>query len=270
MCLLQVCLKWLTYLFQINISSDRIGWMNLKGQLILSFLSINLFGLLMTQYIGKKRKKVQKQGNLLPTYGTRVVPVYVSETERRHAQPSLAQRHILAGLASVVGGLRAPYEKASHIHGRPVVNWLWATGCLPFGPFSNISRINQLLYDVALRNTIYARVDSALHKIRETSEIIQAFTAEYLKTPLGEPVKGKKEKTTTELWLEKFYKKTTSLPEPFPHELVDRLEKYLDEQLVDLSSLLYDHRLQDAFLNSFRYCAEHYVHPTIRESCFGQ
>ncbi|XP_060197676.1 uncharacterized protein LOC132626724 isoform X1 [Lycium barbarum] len=178
---------------------------------------------------------------------------YVSEIERRYAIPMLAQQHILAGLASVVGGLSAPYEKASHVHERPVVNWLWATGCHPFGPFSNTSQVSQLLKDVALRNTIYARVDSALHRIRETSEAVQAFAAEHLKTPLGEPVKGKKNKTSTELWLEKFYKKTTNLPEPFPHELVDRLEKYLDsleEQLVELSSLLYDHRLQEAHSNS--------------------
>ncbi|TYH50651.1 hypothetical protein ES332_D10G220800v1 [Gossypium tomentosum] len=241
----------------------------------------------------KKKKKQKKKGDLHPTYGTRVIPVfvlsladvdpqlmmedesfvwtgndvvivlehqspniplsYVSETERRHAIPSQAQRHIVAGLASAVGGLSAPYEKASHVHERPVVNWLWAAGCHPFGPFSNTSRISQMLQDVALRNTIYARVDSALRTIRDTSEAVQSFAAEYLKTPLGEPVKGKKNKSTTELWLEKFYKKTTNLPEPFPHELVERLEKYLDnleEQLVDLSSLLYDHRLQDAHLNS--------------------
>ncbi|XP_022722292.1 uncharacterized protein LOC111279598 isoform X2 [Durio zibethinus] len=241
----------------------------------------------------KKKKKQKKKGDLHPTYGTRVIPVfvlsladvdpqlmmedeslvwtsndvvivlehqsqkiplsYVSETERRHAIPSQAQRHILAGLASAVGGLSAPYEKASHIHERPVVNWLWAAGCHPFGPFSNTSQISRMLQDVALRNTIYARVDSALRTIRDTSEAVQSFAAEYLKTPLGEPVKGKKNKSTTELWLEKFYKKTTNLPEPFPHELVERLEKYLDnleEQLVDLSSMLYDHRLQDAHLNS--------------------
>lgn len=75
---------------------------------------------------------------------------YVSEIERRHAIPVLSQRHILAGLASVVGGLSAPYEKASHVHERPVVNWLWATGCHPFGPFSNTSHVSQLLKDVAL------------------------------------------------------------------------------------------------------------------------
>ncbi|CAA7032035.1 unnamed protein product [Microthlaspi erraticum] len=103
------------------------------------------------------------------------------------------------------------------------------------------------------RNTIYARVDSALRRIRETSEAVQNFASDYLKTPLGEPVKDKKNKTKTELWVETFYKKTTTLPEPFPHELVERLEKYLDtveEQLVDLSSLLYDHKLYVAHLNS--------------------
>ncbi|KAL4592418.1 hypothetical protein LXL04_005412 [Taraxacum kok-saghyz] len=241
----------------------------------------------------KTKTVQKKQGDIHRTYGTRVVPVfvlsladvdpnlmmddesllwtsndvvivlqhqgekiplsYVSETERRHVVPLEAQRHIVAGLGSVVGGLSAPYEKASHVHERPVVNWLLAAGCHPFGPFSNASRISQLLQDVSLRNTIYARVDSALHRIRETSETVQAFASEYLKTPLGEAVKGKKNKTRTELWVEKFYKKETNLPEPFPHELVERLEKYLDgleEQLVDLSSLLYDHRLQDANVNS--------------------
>ncbi|KAH7573457.1 hypothetical protein JRO89_XS03G0152600 [Xanthoceras sorbifolium] len=241
----------------------------------------------------KKKKPRKKEGEMYRTYGTRVIPVfvlsladvdahlmmedeslvwtskdvvivlehqnekiplsYVSETERRHAFPSLAQRHILAGLASAVGGLSAPYEKASHVHERPIVDWLWATGCHPFGPFSNASQISQMLQDVALRNTIYARVDSALRRVRETSETVQTFAAEYLKTPLGEPVKDKRNKSSTELWLEKFYKKTTHLPEPYPHDLVDRLEKYLDsleEQLVELSSLLYDHRLQDAHLNS--------------------
>ncbi|MCL7033682.1 hypothetical protein MKW94_016211 [Papaver nudicaule] len=241
----------------------------------------------------KKKDKQKKLGDLYRTYGTRVIPVfvlsladvdenllmedeslvwtskdvvivlqhqtekiplsYVSETERRYALPSQAQRHIIAGLASAVGGLSAPYEKASHIHERPMLNWLWAAGCHPFGPFSNTSEVSQMLQDVALRSSIYSRVDAALHKIRDTSETVQSFAAEYLKTPLGEPVKGKKNKTITELWVEKFYKKTTHLPEPFPHELVERLEKYLDsleEQLVDLSSLLYDHRLEEAHLNS--------------------
>ncbi|KAL5229741.1 hypothetical protein ABZP36_028517 [Zizania latifolia] len=70
------------------------------------------------------------------------------------------------------------------------------------------------------RTTIYAQVDAALHKIRDTSESVQSFASEHLKTPLGEPVKGNKNKSSTEL--EKFYKKR------------------FEGQLVDLSSLLYD------------------------------
>ena len=69
---------------------------------------------------------------------------------RQFALPSIAQRHILAGLASAVDGLSAPYERASRIHERHVVNWLWAAGCHPFGPFSNSSQISQILQDVAL------------------------------------------------------------------------------------------------------------------------
>lgn len=241
----------------------------------------------------KEKGNRKKQQDLYRTYGTRVIPVfvlslagidhellmegesqvwtsndviivlqhennqiplsYVSETERRYAVPQLAQRHILAGLASVVGGLAAPYEKASHIHQRPISNWLWATGCHPFGPFSNVSQISQMLRDTALRNTIYARVDAALHKIRDTTEAVQSFTNEQLKTPLGEPVKGQRKKSTAELWLDKFYKKTTNLPEPFPHELVERLENFLDnleEQFVGLAGLLYNHLLEDAHKNS--------------------
>ncbi|XP_037430615.1 uncharacterized protein LOC119296316 [Triticum dicoccoides] len=187
-------------------------------------------------------------------HNNKMIPLsYVSETTRQFAYPSLAQRHILAGLASAVGGLSTPYERASRIHERPIVNWLWSAGCHPFGPFSNSSQISQILQDVALRTTIYARVDAALRKIRDTSESVQSFASDHLKTPLGEPVKGNKNKSSTELWVEKFYKKVTTMPKPFPHGLVERLEEYLDrleEQLVDLSSLLYDHRLVDASQNS--------------------
>ncbi|AQK49492.1 hypothetical protein ZEAMMB73_Zm00001d049053 [Zea mays] len=81
---------------------------------------------------------------------------------------------------------------------------------------------------VTLRTTIYAQVNAALRKIRDTSEFVQSFASEHLKTPLEELVKGNKNKSTTELWVEKFYKKVTNLPEPFPHDLVEKLEEYLD------------------------------------------
>lgn len=73
----------------------------------------------------------------------------VSETQKMKAIPNSPQRHIMAGLAAVVGGLVAPYERASHIHDRPILNWLWASGHHPFGPFSNTSTVSHLLRDTA-------------------------------------------------------------------------------------------------------------------------
>jgi hypothetical protein len=73
----------------------------------------------------------------------------VSETQKMKAIPNSPQRHIVAGLAAVVGGLVAPYERASHIHDRPILNWLWASGHHPFGPFSNTSTVSHLLRDTA-------------------------------------------------------------------------------------------------------------------------
>lgn len=66
--------------------------------------------------------------------------------------------------------------------------------------------------------------------------MIQSFAAEHLKTPLGEPIKGRKNKTVAEMWIEKFYKKKTNLPEPIPHELVEKLEQYLDVSISALFS----------------------------------
>lgn len=155
------------------------------------------------------------------------------------------------------------------------------------------NQIHDLFFYLLLlqRSSIYANVDAALHKIRETSEVpiiskfdhslllflvfivftymsqnsylfkyfsyfffqvkiklmsifvqaVQSFASEHLKTPLGEPVKGKQNKSSADLWLEKFYKKVTNLPEPFPHELVERLEQYLDVSKVTFTLLTFEH-----------------------------
>ena len=102
------------------------------------------------------------------------------------------------------------------------------------------------------RNAVYARVHMALKTIKKSTDNIQQFVSDFLRTPLGERVKGK-EKTKAELWIDKFYKKTTALPAPLPHEEVERLESYLstlEDQLVQLSALLYDHQIEDALGNA--------------------
>ncbi|KAG0492027.1 hypothetical protein HPP92_005425 [Vanilla planifolia] len=186
---------------------------------------------------------------------------YVSETSRQYAFPCGPASHRL-GISISSWRFKCALRKSITCSWQAIVNWLWAAGCHPYGPFSNSSKISQMLHDVALRSSIYAHVDAALRKIRDTSEAVQSFASEHLKTPLGEPVKGKQKKSATELWVEKFYKKITNLPEPFPHELVERLEQYLDkleEQLVDLSALLYDHRLKTHSRTALTYSEHNFL-----------
>jgi hypothetical protein len=103
------------------------------------------------------------------------------------------------------------------------------------------------------RNAVYARLHMALKTIKESTDHVQQFISDYLRTPLGEQVKGEKKKNKVELWIDKFYKKTTALPAPLPHEKVERLESYLttlEDQLVQVSALLYDHQIQHALGNA--------------------
>lgn len=103
------------------------------------------------------------------------------------------------------------------------------------------------------RNAVYALVHMALKTIKESTDDIQQFVSDYLRTPLGNTVRGEKEKNKVELWIDKFYTKRTALPAPLPHEKVERLENYLstlEDQLVQLSALLYDHQIQDALGNA--------------------
>lgn len=103
------------------------------------------------------------------------------------------------------------------------------------------------------RNAVYARVHMALKTIKESTDHVQQFISDHLRTPLGEDVKGEKKKNKVELWIDKFYKKRTALPAPLPHDKVERLESYLitlEDQLVQVSSLLYDHQIQDALGNA--------------------
>ncbi|KAI3886818.1 hypothetical protein MKW98_017170 [Papaver atlanticum] len=191
----------------------------------------------------KKKDKRKKLGYLHRTYSTRVIPVFVLSLANIDENLLMEDESLVWTSKDVVIVLQHQTEKIplSYVS-ETERSWLWAAGCHPFGPFSNTSEVSQMLQDVALRSNVYSRVDAALNRVRDASETVQSFAVEYLKTPLGKP-----------LWVEKFYKKTTHLPEPFPHELVERLEKYLDsleEQLVGLSSLLYDHRLEEADLNS--------------------
>eukprot|EP00897_Mesotaenium_endlicherianum_P008756 jgi/Mesen1/7909/ME000420S07051 len=98
----------------------------------------------------------------------RALRSYVSESRRCTAAPSQPQRAVVAGVAAVLGGLAAPYEKLAPRFHEVRQDWLWAAGHHPFGPFSNTSSLSLLLHDTILRNAIYSRVDTALHGVRQS------------------------------------------------------------------------------------------------------
>lgn len=80
--------------------------------------------------------------------------------------------------------------------------------------------------------TYFLKCTESITTISGLVQFVQSFASEHLKMPLEELVKGNKNKSTTELWVEKFYKKVTNLPEPFPHDLVEKLEEYLDVSII--------------------------------------
>ncbi|KAL7588621.1 hypothetical protein Lser_V15G37674 [Lactuca serriola] len=100
---------------------------------------------------------------------------YVSETDRIHVIPSQVEHHIIVGLASVVGGLSAPYERVRHIHERPVVNWLLAAGCHPFGPFSNAQVFDSKAWTMDYTNPMLHVASSSIDAIGQTIDTVSKF-----------------------------------------------------------------------------------------------
>eukprot|EP00271_Cylindrocystis_brebissonii_P007403 TRINITY_DN20905_c0_g1_i1.p1 TRINITY_DN20905_c0_g1~~TRINITY_DN20905_c0_g1_i1.p1 ORF type:complete len:878 (+),score=185.38 TRINITY_DN20905_c0_g1_i1:86-2719(+) len=209
------------------------------------------------------------------------IPVsFVSESEQVHLHPMLVQRSIVAGLATVVGGLTSPFERRGSHPGGPREDWLWgAGGHHPFGPFSNTSSLSLLLQDTIRRNAIYSRVDIALKGVHESLVAIQDFNNEYLSTPFGDLVapptnthmhrqQQQEQKTEGEAlpsnpdaadeptvlspslpqqWLDRLYNDPTKLFHPIPHAIVKRLHgnvREIEEQLEKVAALLYDHELK--------------------------
>ena len=75
---------------------------------------------------------------------------FVSDGERVTASPAHPTAAILAGVAGVLGGLVAPYEKVGIGGQRRQEEWLWGGGHHPFGPLSNTTSLSKLQIDTML------------------------------------------------------------------------------------------------------------------------
>ena len=108
-----------------------------------------------------------------------VIPFFAdgSKVELNVRDPT---RHIIAGLAKTIGGLMEPYRFYSPKHEKILVDYKWAFGCTPFGPFSKLNCISDIYIDMAFRNEVISRLNSALKISRKAIRLVDVFARKYL------------------------------------------------------------------------------------------
>mmetsp|Transcript_17178 Transcript_17178/g.33471 ORF Transcript_17178/g.33471 Transcript_17178/m.33471 type:complete len:354 (-) Transcript_17178:310-1371(-) len=121
-------------------------------------------------------------------FSTRECVVVLQTGERRVPVPYFSNQHtmvvdardvassIVAGIAQSIGGLTPPSVRFDWERGRSVVDYLWAHGHHPFGPFSRVPRLGQIQLDTVLRNTILSRIALAIETGRKISKKVSLFT----------------------------------------------------------------------------------------------
>jgi hypothetical protein len=99
------------------------------------------------------------------------LPFYV-DGYQLHKSGKNPTGHILAGLASAMGGLMPPGRRFSRHHQRTVLELEWANGFHPFAPFSGASErhpsLSDLEVDVAKRNIVLSRLDHSIEVLKGT------------------------------------------------------------------------------------------------------
>jgi hypothetical protein len=155
----------------------------------------------------------------------------------------------------------------------------------PFGPFGNCSTLSAVLADVAHRNAILIRTDTALRAVRASLEDVERFSEEYLAMPFGDVAlpsdlmtwpadndgamsgssggkpggvavaKRRGPRTPDESWLDFLYAdpERSGPPGPLPQSVVAAMEEELqelEEMFVRLGAQLYSHDLEEAHVLS--------------------
>jgi hypothetical protein len=85
----------------------------------------------------------------------------------------------LAGLASALGALIAPFESV-RAGGAPARDFSWAAGRHPFGPFARTAGLPQVMVDSARRHVVFCRVATGLRLVRGATRALESLSARYL------------------------------------------------------------------------------------------
>ena len=83
-------------------------------------------------------------------------------------------RHIIAGVA-INQGVTVPYQKYSHRFKRMEIDYCWALGHHPFGPFADDLELSELFINSINRNSIVSRIQKGITDIRDSLKLIDQF-----------------------------------------------------------------------------------------------
>jgi hypothetical protein len=136
---------------------------------------------------------------------------YKSESKPVYLDPRSPTRHVVAGLATALGGVSEPYARFSVEKGSQSYNYLWAIGsvagtpgndvcylcsvliriplccwhycplsAVPWGPLSNSTSLSLLFADLSVRNGVTARISGSMFAVQKAMKSIRDFHAEFI------------------------------------------------------------------------------------------
>jgi len=189
---------------------------------------------------------------VLQTNESMVAVPYFNGDREVYLYPRNPTRNIIAGLSKVLGGLVEPWNRFSSLHNRVEVDYSWALGHHPYGPFSNISSVSQIFLDTIIRNAVISGINSAIVVVKEAVGQIDHFAKDYLVSPFGNDTSHAASASAWKNWIDYLYHNPSvaSTTSPIATTTVYQLHqelKHLETQLGHIASLLYNYRLEEAY-----------------------
>jgi len=117
---------------------------------------------------------------VLQTTSAPIALPYMADGAHVFVNPRTPTRHVVAGLATALGGVGAPFQRFLADKRTTVSNYLWAHGAVPWGPFSNSSSLSLLFGDLAVRNGVCARVSAGMRAIARAMQTMRRFHRDFI------------------------------------------------------------------------------------------